>query len=42
MSGLAIFFAGAFFGAGITFLSMCLAFCASQPKTQTDQEKEDN
>lgn len=32
MSTLAVFFAGAFTGAGITFLVMCLAFAASDDK----------
>lgn len=32
MSTLAIFFAGAFCGAGVTFLAMCFAFAASDDK----------
>ena len=30
MSTLEVFFAGAFAGAGVTFLSMCFAFCAGR------------
>jgi len=32
MSSLAIFFAGALLGSGVTFLVMCLAFAASEDK----------
>lgn len=32
MSTLAVFFAGAFLGAGVTFLAMVLAFAAGEDK----------
>lgn len=32
MSSLCIFFAGAFFGSGITFLAMVLAFASGEDK----------
>lgn len=38
MSSLAIFFAGAFCGACVTFLSMCFAFCAGHGG---EEEKKD-
>lgn len=41
MSSLCIFFAGAFTGAGVTFLSMCFAFCASERKNEGNEEKDD-
>ena len=40
MSSLCIFFAGAFTGAGVTFLSMCFAFCAGRTERE-DKDDED-
>lgn len=38
MSTLAVFFAGAFTGAGITFLAMCFAFCAGRTEREDSDE----
>jgi len=40
MSNFAIFFAGAFCGACVTFLSMCFAFCAGRTERE-DKDDED-
>ena len=40
MSTLTVFFAGAFAGAGVTFLSMCFAFCVSRTERE-DKDDED-
>ena len=40
MSSLCIFFAGAFAGAGVTFLAMCFAFCAGRTERE-DNDDED-
>lgn len=41
MSNLAIFFGGALLGAGVTFLSMCFAYCAGQAEHEEDKGDED-
>lgn len=38
MSTLAVFFAGAFVGAGVTFLAMCFAFCAGRTEREDSDE----
>ena len=38
MSTLEVFFAGAFAGAGVTFLSMCFAFCAGRTEREDSDE----
>lgn len=40
MSSLAVFFAGAFAGAGVTLLSMCFALCTIKSEEQ-DTKTED-
>lgn len=40
MSSLCIFFAGAFCGACVTFLSMCFALCISQTEGQDTQTED--
>lgn len=40
MSSLVIFFAGAFTGAGVTFLAMCFAFCVGRTERE-DKDDED-
>lgn len=39
MSSLCIFFAGAFCGACVTFLSMCFALCISQTEGAKKEDK---
>lgn len=41
MNSFAIFFGGALLGAGVTFLSMCFAYCAGQAERGEDKDNED-